>query len=917
MRKISISRQVGSQKVTAAANEPTSASIAPATTAPAAPRVSAGLTALAADPFVLIQLTNGADNFTQTADGSFRIEGHDGNDVITVAAATLGGDYLDGGAGNDTLNATATDDVLDGGLGNDILNGGAGNDLLRGGAGADTLNGGDGIDTADYSASGLKVTVALPLDPQRTSRGSGGDAAQDTLSGIENITGSVFNDTLTGNKLDNQLIGNAGDDLLRGMDGNDVLIGDGATDANQDGIADDLDADGIPDGIDGPGGGSDTLDGGFGDDRLYGGSGDDTLIGGFGNDTLYGGSGDDLLTGGDGTDFMDGGSGNDELIGSLGNDVMHGGDGNDFLTASIGNDQLFGEGGDDDLQAGDGNDLLEGGDGNDRLVASAGDDQLFGGAGNDMLQGDAGADLMDGGVGSDTVDYSQGGAIGINLATGALSGAAGGDQLISIENIVASAQNDILVGDANANTFTGNGGADTMIGQGGVDTSDYSTSAAAVTIRLNTTVADPLAIGTGAGGDAQGDQLQLIERIIGSAFDDILVGGELNDIFVGGAGADSIDGGLGTSDTAEYSTSSAAVSINLASAAASGGDAAGDVLSGIENLIGSAFDDVLVGDGSTNRLDGGAGNDFLRGGANTGNEFLVGGEGIDTADYSTSAAAVRAILSDSATSGVLSVGGDAQNDVLVAVENIIGSSFNDELIGASAANRLEGGLGNDTLTGGGGADILLGGDGVDTASYSGSTAGVLVQLDNTGAAAGVGGHAQGDQLGGVENLTGSSFGDVLVGNALSNVLIGAGGNDRLISGSGNDQMRGGSGADILSITGAGTKTVFGDGVSDGGVAGQDIFRVLGGTNNLIFDYLTGEDVFIRSNPAAVSASLASLTVSGIAYWVARVASTAPGMESSTFVVLGERTTTNPDTTITDAFTNFVSHDLFVDPALLA
>ena len=192
-----------------------------------------------------------------------------------------------------------------------------------------------------------------------------------------------------------------------------------------------------------------------------------------------------------------------------------------------------------------------------------------------------------------------------------------------------------------------------------------------------------------------------------------------------------------------------------------------------------------------------------------------------------------------------------------------------------------------------------------------------MQLDNTGAAIGVGGHAQGDQLSGIENLTGSNFGDLLVGNALTNTLVGAGGNDRLVSGGGNDQMRGGSGADILSITGTGTKTVFGDGVSDGGLTGQDTFRVLGGTNNLIFDYQAGEDVFIRSNPGSVSASLASLTVSGLAYWVARVASTAPGMESSTFVVLGERTTTNPDAVITNAFSSFVSHDLFVDPALLA
>ena len=921
MRKISISRKTGGLVASSAALPDLAANSAAAAEIAASPVRQAVMDSaiFAGDPYTLIPLTNGADVYSHIQDGRYRIEGLGGDDVISVATASSGADFLDGGDGNDVLSAAATDDVLDGGAGNDTLNGNAGNDLLRGGAGADKLNGGDGIDTADYSQSGAKVLISLPLDPQRSSRGSGGDAALDTLTGIENVSGSAFNDILTGNKLDNQLIGNAGDDILRGMDGNDVLIGDQADDANQDGIADDLDGDGIPDGWDSPSGGADTLDGGFGDDRLFGGGGADTLIGGFGNDSLYGGFGDDLLTGGDGDDFMDGGEGADELIGSLGDDIMHGGEGSDTLISSLGADQLFGEGGNDELQAGDGNDVLDGGAGNDRLVASSGDDKLFGGDGDDLLQGDAGADLMDGGSGMDTADYSQGGAIGIDLTAGTVSGAAAGDQLVSIENIIASAFDDILIGDANANTFRGGGGGDTLIGQGGFDTADYSTSSAAVTVQLNTTVLDPFAVGNGTGGDAEGDRLQLIERVIGSAFDDTLIGGELNDTFMGGKGADTITGGLG-SDTAEYSTSAAAVSImldNLGGALASGGDAAGDILSGIENLIGSSGDDILFGNALTNRIDGGAGNDLVRGGANSGTEFLIGGDGIDTVDYSTSSAAVRAVLSDSLTSGVLSSGGDAQNDVLVTMENITGSNFNDELIGASGANRLDGGLGNDTLAGGAGADVLIGGDGTDTASYATSTSAVLVQLNNAGGATGVGGHAQGDQLSGIENLTGSNFNDILVGNASANTLVGANGSDRLISGSGNDVLRGGSGADIISVTGSGTKTVFGEGVSDGGVAGQDTFKILGGTNNLVFDYQSGEDVYVRGNVGEVSTALGALSVGGSAYWVARLVSTTVGAESSTFVVMGERTSQNPDAAVLNAYNTFISHDMFIDPALLA
>ena len=171
--------------------------------------------------YATIPLSNSStvgDNYTHTANGSFRIQGLNGNDVITVAAATTGNDFLEGGAGNDTLNAAGTDDILDGGAGNDTLNGNAGNDILRGGAGADILNGGAGIDTADYSTSSAAVTISLPLDPTRTSRGLGGDANLDTLSGIENVIGSAGADRITGNDLDNQFVGNAGHDMLRSHD---------------------------------------------------------------------------------------------------------------------------------------------------------------------------------------------------------------------------------------------------------------------------------------------------------------------------------------------------------------------------------------------------------------------------------------------------------------------------------------------------------------------------------------------------------------------------------------------------------------------------------------------------------------------------------------------------------------------------
>ena len=106
----------------------------------------------------------------------------------------------------------------------------AGNNTLEGGTGADALDGGDGVDTISYARSVQGVRVSL---------GGGtvadGDAAGDTFSSVENLTGSALNDALVGDAGVNRVIGGAGprrrvagaagDDRLEGGDGNDILIG--------------------------------------------------------------------------------------------------------------------------------------------------------------------------------------------------------------------------------------------------------------------------------------------------------------------------------------------------------------------------------------------------------------------------------------------------------------------------------------------------------------------------------------------------------------------------------------------------------------------------------------------------------------------------------------------------------------------
>jgi Ca2+-binding RTX toxin-like protein len=244
------------------------------------------------------------------------------------------------------------------------------------------------------------------------------------------------------------------------------------------------------------------------------------------------------------------------------------------------------------LVAGAGADRMLGSDGNDTIDGLSGDDILLGGFGNDSLVGGAGADQINGGAGTDTADYSAsatGVVVDLTVGTGT-GGDAQGDTLTGIENIIGSAFADRLLGDGNANVLTGGDGDDTLRG--------------------------------GAG-------------------DDQIIGGAGNDFIEGGAGADTITGNDGI-DTASYAGSAAGVTVDLMAGTGTGGDAQGDTLSGIEQVLGSGLADTLTGDANANTLWGMAGDDVLTGGG--GGDALKGGAGNDIFVY--------AALSDSAVSGI-------------------------------------------------------------------------------------------------------------------------------------------------------------------------------------------------------------------------------------------------------------------------
>lgn len=641
-----------------------------------------------------------------------------------------------GSSGKDTLVGNGVANTLDGG-------GGWGVDTLIGGLGDDIYIVDDMQDIIVEAVNEGVDTVKLSGNTCYLSANVENLIMMNTVWGSEG-TGNVLANVLTGNRLDDRLEGRAGADTIIGGDGSDTA----SYRSDVTGVAISLADDGS----------ASTILGGDADGDIL--ISIENLEGGRGNDYLEGNHFDNVLTGGVGADLIIGGGGNDTASYRYCNDsiVITLVDGLASGSAIVGGDAT--------------GDVLVG---IENLIGSHATDTLIGDSADNVLSGDAGKDVLFGGVGNDTLD--------------------GG---IDIDQLYGGAGNDTYIIRGNTDQFnveimdkvieTANAGTDT------IEVYDYNVNYTLPNFIENLTLRNYVSVGTGNAFDNFIVAYNGTYTLNGAAGNDTLIsisgwgsrlnGGVGNDTLESGFGADTLIGG-GGSDTASYRTDAVGVTITLSKTGGSdtlggglisGGDAAGDVLISIQNLIGGSGNDSLKGNAVSNVLEGGTGADVIAGVG-----VIINGTQTynDTASYRSDTTGVTITLTSGAASGAFVSGGDAEGDTLTGIAHLMGGYGADTLTGDVLNNTLTGNAGNDVLDGGDGNDILYGNADADT---------LIGGLGN-------------DKLYGESALTtdADTGDDYLDGAAGNDLLYGGLGNDTLIGGAGVDVLTGGLGDDIYYI----------------------------------------------------------------------------------------------------------------------
>ncbi len=708
-------------------------------------------------------------------------------------AGTPFADTLYGDEGNNNIIADPYDDPLYGVTGgNDRVFGMGGDDILTGNLGADTLDGGTGYNYASYSRSrfsGLTADLGTP------SNGTG-EATGDVYINIQGLFGSVFDDT------------------LRGDGGNNILVG----------LA--------------------------GIDQMFGGSGDDILNGGAGGDAFDGGSGYDtaaysdsatgltinMVTPGAGTGEATGDSfvfGTVEsILGSKFNDMIFGDAAATFLNGSAGDDTIHGANGDDGIAGGAGADLLHGDAGNDNFAYFTVSESA--GASIDTI-----ADFI---TGEDSLDLSlipplnlvlNRTLAGGTVLTATIAGAAfqinlltniGGVDIRGLTTgitVNGTANAETLIGSIFNDTFQGGAGADTIVTSDGNDIVRYTAASES----------------TPGAPDLITDFKTNEDKLDFSSL------APTNVKFQKNAGAWEVSASTSGDTILVRSTLQLFASdiLGITSGITSIGD------DGPETHRGTAFADIIQGNGGSDALFGGLGADVFAyakgsdsnaGGSDILQDFVTGTDRIDLTLVGLNATGPQQVtlfrtpgattlFADTATGAmVLGSVSDINGSDLIGLSKgvyIVGGAAAEVLLGTAFADLLDGNGGADTMSGGDGADVFryfgaadstpgardlvtdfqTGLDSFDFGALGATEMTVTRGASSTTITATIGGGAFAVDVTGLVNgsdIVGAASGITLIGNSTGEALSGTASNDTLIGGDGQDTLTGGGNADVFRFT---------------------------------------------------------------------------------------------------------------------